>query len=423
VTDSAGASDTGTDQVLVNNTPPVAGEIFNVPEFPITNQPIQLTSTAADPDPADRLSFAWDLDNDGQFDDSTSPNPTTSFATTGEKTIRLRVTDTGGISRTATKTILVQETVPNPGFTFAPDFPLPGQPVAFNSTSVASAGKSIGTLEWDFDYDGVPANFNAEAVGSSATHSFASPGPKRVGLRATEVDGGFAIATAIVTVNAPPRAGFSVAPENAFVGDTVTLSSTSADPDGPLARQEWDLDNDGQFDDASGPVASTRFANPGAYPLKLRVTDSRGVTATAEGQVTVQNRPVPRLPGVDIDLSALVFRSYTKVKRLLVRAPAGSKVTVRCRGKRCPKRSVKTSNRSKKMMRLRAVKTSKGSRKTMRFKMFERRFRPKTKLVVTVTKSGFIGRQMSWTIRPRKRPVKRSLCLPPGAKAGPCPEQ
>jgi PKD repeat protein len=413
VTDNADESATAEDTVTVVNTPPVAGEIIHSPEFPIRNQPIQLASTAADPDGADRLSFAWDLDNDEQFDDSTSPNPTTSFATTGEKTIRVRVTDTGGISRTTTKTILVQDTVPQAGFTFAPDFPLPGQAVAFNSTSVASAGKSIGTLEWDFDYEGVPANFKADAVGSSVTQSFATPGPKRVGLRATEVDGGFAIATAIVTVNAPPRAGFSVAPENAFVGDTVTLSSTSADPDGPLARQEWDLDNDGQFDDASGPVASTTFASPGTYPLKLRVTDSRGATATAEGRVSVQNRPVPPPPDLTgwlVDVGYVPLRRDTRVTTLRARAPRGSMLRVRCRGKRCPKP---------------VAKKARGSR-WVYFKRFHRRFRPRTKLIVRVTKRGFVGRQVTLTVRrgKRTRRIRRqTMCLPPGAKkATRCPE-
>jgi PKD repeat protein len=413
VVDNNGATDEETVTFRVN-TPPVAGEIFTSPEFPIKNQSIQLTSTAGDAD-GDALSYAWDLDNDGQFDDSTSPSPTTSFATAGEKTIGLRVTDTGGVSRTVTppKKFLVQDTVPTVGFAFAPDFPLPGQAVAFNSTSVASAGKSIGTLEWDFDYDGVPANFNVEAVGSSVTHSFPSPGPKRVGLRATEVDGGFALATAIVTVNAPPRAGFTVSPGEAFVGDGVTLSSTSADPDGPLMRQDWDLDNDGQFDDASAAVVSANFTRAGTYPLALRVTDSRGATSTATGQVVIRTRPIlpppptPLLSGVVIEGRFLLFRRDTKVKSLRVRAPAGSKISVRCLGKKnCPKRMTKTSKGSKKLP----------------FKKLQRKFRPKTKLIITVTKSGFIGKQTTFTMRRRKPPLRRDLCLNPGAKkATPCP--
>jgi large repetitive protein len=410
VTDNSGATDVETVTFRVN-TPPVAGGIFISPEFPIKNQPIQFTSTAGDPD-GDALSYAWDLDNDGQFDDSTSPSPTTSFATTGEKTVGLRVTDAGGVSRTVTppKTFLVQDTVPTPGFTFAPDFPLPGQAVAFNSTSVASAGKSIGTLEWDFDYDGNPANFNVEAVGSSVSHSFSSPGPKRVGLRATEVDGGFAVTPPqTVIVNAPPRAGFTVSPQEAFVGDGVTLSSTSADPDGPLMRQDWDLDNDGQFDDANAAVVSANFTHAGTYPLALRVTDSRGATSTATGQVVIRTRPIPPPPptpllsGVVIELQGQLRGKFTRVRRLLVRAPTGSKISIRCRGsKRCPK--VQT-------------KLSKGSKKKLRFKKLERRFPPKTKLTVSVTKQGFIGKQTRWTTRRRRAPLRQDLCLNPGAKA------
>jgi hypothetical protein len=285
--------------------------------------------------------------------------------------------------------------------------------VTFTSSSVASAGKSIGGLEWDFDYDGVPANFNVEATGSSVSHAFASPGVKRVGLRATEVDGGFDIETVPVTVNAPPRAGFLVSPQEAFVGDGVTLSSTSADPDGRLERQDWDLDNDGQFDDANATVVSANFTRAGTYPLALRVTDTRGATSMATGQVVIRDRPVPPPPpipllsGVVVEGRFLLFRRDTKVKFLRVQAPAGSKITVRCIGKKnCPKR---------------VTKTSKGSKK-LGFKKLQRRFRPKTKLIITVTKSGFIGRQTTFTLRRRKPPLRRDLCLNPGAKkATVCP--
>ena len=43
--------------------------------------------------PTDTLSYAWDLDGDGQFDDSTSATPSFAFATPGTHAVRLRVTD------------------------------------------------------------------------------------------------------------------------------------------------------------------------------------------------------------------------------------------------------------------------------------------------------------------------------------------
>jgi PKD repeat protein len=415
----------GIDQVTLRvNSLPTAGYITDDPT-PVINQNVAFVSTSSDPD-NDISSYAWDFDNDGQFGEAAqspgivcqnpqSPNASCRFDAAGTYTVKLRITDTGGISRTATRQLLIQASVPNAAFGFTPDAPVPAESVMFSSTSTATAGKQITGYEWDFSYDGT--TFNREASGASVSHAFSSPGPKTVALKVTEAQpgggpqtGGFDIFARTVTVNAPPQAGFHVAPENAFVGDSVTLSSTSFDSDGSLPRQEWDLDNDGQFDDANAAVVSARFGRPGTYPLKLRVTDSRGASSTASGRVIVQSRPVPPLqvlPGVEVEARFRLFARNTRVKFLRVRAPAGSKVSVRCLGKKnCPKR---------------LTKMSKGPKK-LQFKKLQRTFRPRTKLIITVTKGGFIGKQTTYTMRRRKPPIKRSLCLAPGAKkANACP--
>ena len=38
----------------------------------------------------------------------------------------------------------------------------------------------------------------------------------------------------------------------------------------------WDLDNDGQFDDATGIIASYTWTLEGVYPISFRVTDDDG---------------------------------------------------------------------------------------------------------------------------------------------------
>jgi len=53
-------------------------------------------SGSTDPDVGDTLSYAWDLDGDGQFDDSTAVAPTFVYNSTGVVTARLRVTDAAG---------------------------------------------------------------------------------------------------------------------------------------------------------------------------------------------------------------------------------------------------------------------------------------------------------------------------------------
>jgi PKD repeat protein len=370
-------------------------------DLPYVGQPIKFNGTGTDPD-GDPVTYAWDF-GDGQS--STQEDPVHAYNSHGTKRVRLTVRDNrGGETTTPVSTVRVNA-VPNGAFSFLPSFPLPGELVTFTSTSSPSEpGKQITNVEWDFDYARNTGAFTPDAVGARASHSFPSAGAKTVAIRATDGPaGGSDIETATVVVNAPPQAGFHVAPETAFVGDNVTLSSTSFDSDGPLPTQEWDLDNDGQFDDANAAVVSARFGRRGTYPLKLRVTDSIGASSTATGRVIVKTRPVPPLQilsGVEINARFLVFPRRTKVQFLRVRAPTGSRISVRCLGKGCPKG---------------VTKRSKGS-KVLQFKKLQRMYRPRTTLIVSVTKSGSIGKQTRWTIRARKPPIKRSRCLNPGGK-------
>lgn len=67
---------------------------------------------------------------------------------------------------------------------------------------------------------------------------------------------------------------------------------------------EWDLDGDGQYDDASqltGPSPQTSggshsIAAPGVYPLGVRVSDGDGGVATSDFELSVGVPPgVPSL--------------------------------------------------------------------------------------------------------------------------------
>jgi glucose/arabinose dehydrogenase/PKD repeat protein len=64
-------------------------------------------SGSSDLDPGDSLSYAWDLDGDGQFDDSTAVAPTRTYTLAGTVTARLRVADQEGASDTESVTITV----------------------------------------------------------------------------------------------------------------------------------------------------------------------------------------------------------------------------------------------------------------------------------------------------------------------------
>jgi len=60
------------------------------------------------------LAYAWDLDGDGAFDDSTSPTPTFTYSSPATVTVGLRVTDPGGLADTDSVVVSASNTPPVP---------------------------------------------------------------------------------------------------------------------------------------------------------------------------------------------------------------------------------------------------------------------------------------------------------------------
>ena len=93
----------------------------------------------------------------------------------------------------------------------------------------------------------------------------------------------------------PPQANFSASPATPASQQNVTFTSTSTDPDGTVASQAWDLDNDGSFDDGTGLTAQRSFAKKGTYTVKLRATDAEGDQDVATKTITVSNQAAERV--------------------------------------------------------------------------------------------------------------------------------
>lgn len=79
--------------VVTLNHPPVAS--FVAPASAQQGTPVTLdASSSLDEDPGQTLMYAWDFDNDGTIDQTTTaPTVTHTFTTPGSPTVRLRVTD------------------------------------------------------------------------------------------------------------------------------------------------------------------------------------------------------------------------------------------------------------------------------------------------------------------------------------------
>jgi hypothetical protein len=284
-------------------------------------------------------------------------------------------------------------------FTFSPSSPLTSEQVTFMSISTGVTSQS-----WDLDGDRI-CN---DATGPSAQWSYQTAAVYKVTLCVSDDAGQQSSQTLNVTVrNRPPAAAFTYAPLAPLAGDSIVLTSISADPDGPIASLRWDLDGDMAFDDGTGPTAEVSFPAAGQYPVRLLVTDRDGASAIASATVTVRERPAePISPFPLVSMLAAVGQRGTTIRELVVKAPAGARVRVRCRGRGCPFRSfgqkADTQVRSARILRI--------------HRLGKYLLRPGTVIEILVTKRGEVGKYTRFLIRKGRPPKRTDLCLVPGSK-------
>jgi hypothetical protein len=79
-----------------------------------------------------------------------------------------------------------------------------------------------------------------------------------------------------------------------YIAVPITFDGTgSYDPDGTIRKYEWDLDNDGKFDDAVGATPTVSFTAPGLGNIHLKVTDNNGATDTDTTTLTITKHSPP----------------------------------------------------------------------------------------------------------------------------------
>ncbi|MBA2420882.1 MAG: hypothetical protein H0V57_07105 [Thermoleophilaceae bacterium] len=160
---------------------------------------------------------------------------------------------------------------------------------------------------------------------------------------------------------------------------------------------------------SQGPTASFT-ATPNPELTNQTITFDPAASTRVDG--TIPNYPSPQplemlSPFPIVRIIGRLVRRGAYISRLSVRAPGGTKITVRCRGRRCPYRRA-------------SVRLNTG--RAVRFRRLQRRFRARTLIEVLVTHPTKIGKYTGFRIRRGRSPRRRDLCLVPGA-GGPteCP--
>jgi subtilisin-like proprotein convertase family protein len=206
VSDAHGVIGTASVDLIVSQLP---NAVIGLPAAPKEQNFATLDGSASnDPDGGAIVSYAWETDGDDHFDDYSGPQPSVYFATPGNHTIKLRVTDADGAQRTATTTLnVIATTPPSPSIVAAPNPVVAGQPVTFDAGASTDDG-TIVHYEWDLD-----GNNSYETDGGTSpqvTRSYPNATVMGVGVRLTDDDGRTAVARGALVINAPggaPGAG------------------------------------------------------------------------------------------------------------------------------------------------------------------------------------------------------------------------
>ncbi|MBL7187982.1 MAG: tandem-95 repeat protein [Phycisphaerae bacterium] len=258
--------------------------------------------------------YEWDINNDGAFDytGETVMVPWADLAGLPgagvANTVTLRVTDSFGETGTGDTQLRIFDNQPVAEFTANPNPAACNQPITFDASASAHTHPEHGIVlyEWDFESDGT-----FDATGETLTHTYSQFGQYTVTLRVTDdnTPAQTDTATTVMDISLGNRAPIADA-NGPYVIDTgadLQLDGTgSSDPDegcgDSIVAYEWDLDNDGEFDDANGVSPTVSWATLDSlgllYPanpatglpsntIHLRVTDSFGLTDTDTSSITI----------------------------------------------------------------------------------------------------------------------------------------
>lgn len=306
---------------LVGNSVPIArpGGPYSVPE----GGSVTLNgSGSSDPD-GDPLTYEWDLDGDGEFDDATGTSTTFSAALLdgypgATRTVWLRVTDTSGASAINSATVNILNANPIPSIDSVGDVRVEGTAITVTGTATDPAGSADTlTFKWEVYKDGAATPFATGGNSPSFAFTPNDNGSYRIVLTVADEDGGSATAERTITVTNVAPAVTITGPTTGRQGAGLAFGSGVTDPGAADTAAgfaySWQVSRGDTPIDLTG-VATTgaTFAftptQAGTYILTLTVTDKDGgatpvthtlVVSTSPGVTLVQG--VLTITGTDGD--------------------------------------------------------------------------------------------------------------------------
>ncbi|MCB1185865.1 PKD domain-containing protein [bacterium] len=296
ITDANGLSAAGfVDVRVTDNANPLASLLVT----PVEVEPgLQFTldaSGSTDPD-GDELAYFWDLDGDGEYEESggTAPTFKYSFSEPGVHQLGVLVSDSAGATDTATATVTVMGDSNLPPVAVASASPsVYGAPADITLSAVGSddpEGELVELFRWDLDGDGL---FEVETDKRTQLVHVTQVGEYSARLKVEDEQGltGFADTSYSVIPNEAPEAFLTGSPDGGQMPLFVQFdASQSSDPDGNSLQFAWDFNYlPGQQQFVAGEAtASHTYESGGSHVCRVRVSDGLGGVSHADFGVETQ---------------------------------------------------------------------------------------------------------------------------------------
>jgi glucose/arabinose dehydrogenase len=262
-------------------------------------------SGSSDPDAGDTIAFAWDLDGDGLYDDSTVAKPSWTYTQPGTYTAKLQVTDNHGASAVSTPmTISASNTPPTPTI-ITPTSTVTwrvGNVISFSGTASDAQDGTLpaSALTWTLLLQHCPSNCHTHTIQSwvgTGTGSFAAPDhdyPSYLELQLTATDSTGASTTTSVRLDPQtvvlsfasspsglqlvvgPASGTTPFTRTVIIGSTNSLSATTPQSIGGTSYEfvSWS-DGGAQTHTISAPATATSYT----ATYKVATTPPAGLVA------------------------------------------------------------------------------------------------------------------------------------------------
>jgi PKD repeat protein len=309
-TDTAGNASTATQQVTVSGTQPPNAALSVTPTSGTAPVQVSADASASTAGSAAIASYTFNFgDGSSAVGPQAAATASHTYTTAGTYTVMMTVTDTAGNSSIATTQVTVSAPPDAPPAVALKVSPTSGtaplQVTADASGSTDTDSTPIATYKFNFG-DGSAAV--GPQAGTTASHTYNSPGTYTVTTTVTDTAGNASTATQQVTVtqpDLPPAAALSVSPASGLSPLAVTAdASASIDTDAtPIATYKFNFgDGSAAVGPQAGAIASHTYTTAGTYTVTATVTDTVGNASTVTKQVTVYANLVGN-PGFEINTS------------------------------------------------------------------------------------------------------------------------